>query len=152
MRVYFSNKKSMCSLLFFFCWWTTKFSFIVRQRVVWVFNKQWLDILYPKESLLHFGSTVFHTGKETLNKSTWLRKKWKLPAAIRWQIFLLGNNRFLWFPERLNTKPKTRDSDEIQENYLCVFCWKRVNKYLYATQVQQAVFGQLYCPLKGAAW
>lgn len=48
-------------------------------------------------------------------------------------------------------KQKTRGGDEIQKNYLRVFCWRRVNKYLYAAQVKQALFGQLHCPLKGAA-
>lgn len=90
-----------------------------------------LSLLLPlcKRNISH-GASIKHTpDKETLNQSPHLgcRGRLRLPAAIRWQIFLLGNNIFLWFPERLNIKPKTMDSDEIQKNYLCVF-WKRVNK------------------------
>lgn len=108
--------------------------------------------LYVKE-IISQGTSIKHSpDKETLNQSPHLgcRGRLRLPAAIRWQIFLLGHNVFLWFPERLNIKHKTMDSDEIQKNYLCVF-WKRVNKYLYAVQVQQALFGQLHCPFKGVA-
>lgn len=120
--------------------------------VTGAFNKQWLDILSAKEIISH-GASIKHTpDKEILNQSPHLgcRERLRLPAAIRWQIFLLGNNIFLWFPERLNIKHKTTDSDEIQKNYLCVF-WKRVNKYLYAVQVHQALFGQLHWPFKGVA-
>lgn len=112
-------------------------------------------ILYQKETiLLWLCQSKAHTAaEEILNKSTCLKKKkWKLPVVIGWQIFLLGNNTFLRFPEGLNTKHKKRDGDEIQKNYLCVFCWNRINKWAICNPGTQALFGQLYCPFKGAAW
>lgn len=58
----------------------------MRQRMVWAFNKLWLDILYPKETILHFASTKHTPAKETLNKSTRLGGGEEVEAASRDQM------------------------------------------------------------------
>lgn len=53
----------------------------MRQRMVGAFNKQWLDTLYPKETILHSASIEHTPTKETLNESTHLGGRGEAEAA-----------------------------------------------------------------------